>query len=77
MKCRASVPYVTYWEHAADQPTLLFIAKRTNTGRFAKPGVNGHKSTRFLEDMLIGMALANNPLLENIKGTAMIKELVC
>lgn len=58
------------------QPTLLFIAKRTNTGRFAKPGVNGHKSTRFLEDMLIGMALANNPLLENIKGTAMIKELV-
>ena len=58
------------------RPQLILISKLTPSGKFAKPGVNGHKASRFLEDLLIGMALANNPLLENIRGTKFIKELV-
>ncbi|MGA7178226.1 MAG: hypothetical protein WBX11_01375 [Thiobacillaceae bacterium] len=58
------------------KPYLLFLCKVTSTGRFAKPGVNGHKATKFLEDLLIGMAFANNPRLENIRGTKFTKELV-
>lgn len=58
------------------KPNLIFLSKMTSTGRFAKVGVNGHKSSRVLEDMLIGMALANNPMLENIRGTKFLKELV-
>lgn len=58
------------------KPYLVFLSKLTNTGRFAKPGVSGHKATRFLEDLLIGMALVNNPSLENIRGTKFMKELV-
>ena len=57
-------------------PYLILLSKLTNTERFAKPGVNAHKATRFLEDLLIGMALANNPALENIRGTKFMKELV-
>lgn len=58
------------------KPRLLLISKITPKGKFVKPGVNGHKATRFLEDLLIGMALANNPMLENIRGTKFIKEIV-
>jgi hypothetical protein len=58
------------------KPYLVFLCKLTNTGRFAKRGINGHKASRFLEDLLIGMALANNPSLENIRGTKLMKELV-
>jgi len=57
-------------------PQLVLIGKLTPKGKFAKPGVNGHKASRFLEDLLIGMALSNNPLLENIRGTKFTKELV-
>lgn len=58
------------------KPYLVLISKLTNEGRFVKPGINGHKSTRFLEDLLIGMAFSQNPNLENIRGTKFIKELV-
>jgi hypothetical protein len=58
------------------KPSLILISKMTNTDRFARPGVNGHKASKFLEDLLIGMALASNPLLENIRGTKFLKELV-
>ncbi len=58
------------------KPYLVFLSKLTKKGRFAKPGINGHKATRFLEDLLIGMALINNSSLENIKGTKLMKELV-
>lgn len=57
-------------------PSLILIAKITPKERFAKPGVNGHKATRFLEDLLIGMALSKNPKLENIRGTKFKKKVV-
>jgi hypothetical protein len=56
-------------------PQLMLIAKMTNRGRFAKPTVNQHKATQFLEDMLIGMTVAANPKAVNIKGTKFLKEL--
>lgn len=56
-------------------PQLLFIAKMTKQGRFAKPTINKHKATRFLEDMLIGMTVAANPRAVNVKGTKFLKEL--
>lgn len=58
------------------RPYLIFLSKLTSTKRFAKPTVNGHRATRFLEDLLIGMALASNSRLENIRGTKFTKELV-
>ena len=58
------------------KPSLVLLSKVTSTGRFTKPGANGHQATKFLEDLLIGMALANNSNLENIRGTKFIKELV-
>ncbi|MBI3221502.1 MAG: hypothetical protein HYZ46_00095 [Nitrosomonadales bacterium] len=58
------------------KPYLVFISKLTPNDHFAKPSVNGHKATKVLEDMLIGMALAKNDRLENIKGTKFMKELV-
>jgi hypothetical protein len=57
------------------KPSLILISKMTNTNRFARPTVNGHKATKFLEDILIGMALASNPSLENIRGTKFLKQL--
>ena len=58
------------------KPYLYFISKLTPTGNFAKPSINGHKATEFLEDILIGMALSKNDQLENTKGTKLLKELV-
>lgn len=58
------------------KPQLIFINKLTPSGKFSKPGVNGHRASRFLEDLLIGMALSKNPLLENVRGTKFTKELV-
>jgi hypothetical protein len=57
------------------KPQLVFISKLTNNGKFAKPSVNGHKASQFLENMMIGMALAANPDAVNIKGTKFPKEL--
>ena len=61
---------------AKGQPQLVLISKMTNSGRFAKPTTNAHKSSQFLEDMMIGMALAANPEIVNVKGTKFSKELV-
>lgn len=58
------------------KPNLILLSKLTNTDRFAKPGINGHQATKFLEDLLIGMAIASNPALENIRGTKFLKKLI-
>ena len=58
------------------KPKLILLAKMTPKGKFAKPGVNGHRATRFLEDLLIGMALSRNPKLENARGTKFMKQMV-
>lgn len=57
------------------RPQLILISKMTNRGRFAKPTVNGHRASQFLEDMIIGMTLAANAEAVNIKGTKFPKEL--
>jgi hypothetical protein len=59
----------------AGKPQLVLMSKMTNRGRFAKPSVNGHRASQFLEDMIIGMTLAANPEAVNIKGTKFPKEL--
>ena len=60
----------------AGKPYLIFISKVTKSRRFAKPTKIKHPATHFLEDLLIGMALANNPRLENIRGAKFFKEMV-
>ena len=58
------------------KPTLLLISMLTPVGRFAKPRANGHKAIKFLEDILIGMAITRNSDLENIRGTKFLKEMI-
>lgn len=57
-------------------PRLVFLAKRTPTGRLAKPSKNGHSDIRFLENILIGIGVAKNPDILNAKGTKFLREMV-
>lgn len=57
-------------------PVLTLIPKHTNTNRFARKGVNGHRDIRFLETLLISSCLQRNPELLNIKSTKLLKEMV-
>lgn len=54
------------------KPSLILIAKVTPGNRYARPAA-GHGDIPILEDMLIGLALARNPDLQNIKGTTVLK----
>ncbi|MDG7000778.1 MAG: hypothetical protein JRN15_16925 [Nitrososphaerota archaeon] len=56
-------------------PFLFFLAKRTNTGRFANPGRNGSRTSRFLETLLIGAALEKNAELMNVHKTNSLCEI--
>ena len=69
--------YTVAQELVQGRPTLLFIAKRTaKKNAFAKPSISGHKDVQFLENILIGAALARNPDLLNAKGTKFLKRMV-
>ncbi|WP_428485438.1 hypothetical protein [Rhodopila sp.] len=58
-------------------PHLFLIARLTpTTGKFSKSGVNGYKDIDYLESMLIGMALEKNGMLQNVKKTKFLRELV-
>lgn len=57
------------------RPHLILISKMTSQGNFAKPTVNRHMASHFLENMIIGMTLAANANAVNIKGTKFPKEL--
>jgi hypothetical protein len=55
--------------------SMIFLAKVTNLGRLSNPASNKYPAVRFLEDMLIGLAIQRNPKLLNIKGTKLLKNL--
>jgi hypothetical protein len=61
--------------HVSGEPQLHLVAKLTPTGRFAAPALNGHRDIRFLETLLIGMALNQNEDLQNIRGTKFLREM--
>lgn len=56
-------------------PVLYFLAQVTPKGKFRKPTVGKRPAIGALEEMLIGMAIARNGDLLNIKGTKMLREL--
>ena len=56
-------------------PILFLIAKRTGTGRFARPGKNGHRDIDYLETILIGAAIDKNPDLSNRRKTKYLREM--
>jgi hypothetical protein len=56
-------------------PVLYFLAKHTPRGRLAKPSVNGHRSIRILEELLIGTCILRNSQLINKKATKHFREL--
>jgi hypothetical protein len=56
-------------------PYLFLIAKMTPGRKFAKISDNGHNDIQALENLLIGLGLARNPEIKNIKGTKIYKEM--
>jgi hypothetical protein len=62
-------------QEVGGEPKLHLIAKLTPSGRFASPSAGGHKDIRFLEALLIGMALNQNEHLQNIRGTKFLREM--
>lgn len=55
-------------------PSIILIPKMTPSGRYARRG-QGHRDIHMLEDMLIGLAVARNPDLQNIKGTKLLRNM--
>jgi hypothetical protein len=58
------------------RPLLYLIAKVTPKDRFSKPSSNGSAGISTLENMIIGISLARNIDLLNLKGTKCMRELV-
>ena len=54
---------------------FIFIAKATPSDRFSKPSKNGHRDIRWLEQLLIGLAIVRNDGLRNIKDTKLLREM--
>ena len=57
-------------------PQLFFLAKRTPSGRFAKPSQNAQKDVEFLEKFMFGIALNRNGALRNSRNTKFLKNMV-
>lgn len=65
---------LTSYNRAA--PWLYFIAKLTPaTKSFARPSQNGHSDIVALEKILIGLAIARNSEVANIRGTKFMREM--
>jgi len=58
------------------KPLLFLIARKTNTGKFAKPPKNKVNEIEYLETILIGVALDKNKDLLNIQKTVRLKNLI-
>ena len=58
------------------KPLLFLIARKTNTGKFAKSPKNKIKEIDYLETILIGAALDKNKDLLNIQKTKRLKNLI-
>lgn len=57
-------------------PHLFLVPKLTPTGRFSRPKTINQDDISFLEETLIGMALARNPELLNTSKTKLVRELL-
>lgn len=57
-------------------PELYLLAKRTPTGRFARPSKNSHRDVEFLETFMFGIALNQNAKLRNAKNTSFLRNVV-
>jgi hypothetical protein len=62
-------------ETVSGTPSLIFLPKITDQGRWAKPTKGKYPAVRLLEDMLIGLAVSRNPRLMNIRGTKFLKDM--
>lgn len=58
-------------DRARSRPMLYLIVRMTPDGRFGKPGEN--EPVAFLENMLIGLAVARNPALRNKSSTKLLR----
>jgi hypothetical protein len=58
------------------KPLLFLISKVTGNGSFVKPSKNSNGPISALENMMIGMSIAKNKDLLNLKGTKMMRELI-
>jgi hypothetical protein len=56
-------------------PYVFLIPCITPTERYCKPTRNRNASIRFLETLLIGMAIRRNPRLKNAKDTSLLRTL--
>lgn len=56
-------------------PILFLIAKRTKKNKLSSPSKKRHPSSKFLESMLIGVALDKNSKLMNIQKTKFMREM--
>ena len=78
-ECFTSHKLVQYYNATAGRrgtPVLTFLAKQTPAGKFSRPSSNGHRDIKFLETMLIGLALRRNSDLANAKNTKFMREVV-
>ena len=57
------------------KPMLFLLAKKTPSGRFARPSISSHKDIEFLETFIFGIALNRNKKLRNAKNTKFLKNL--
>jgi len=56
-------------------PYIFLIPRMTPTDRLCKPTKSENASIRFLETLLIGMAIRRNPRLKNTKDTTFLRTL--
>ena len=57
------------------RPILYLLPKVTNSGKLCKPTRREYPAIRFLENLLIGIAIERNPKLANIKQTKLLREM--
>ena len=56
-------------------PLLFLLPRTTPKNSFCKPTRRVYRDIEFLETMLIGMALEQNPKLANVKKTKLLREM--
>lgn len=62
-------------DYARAAPWLYFVAKLTPGAQFCRPSMNGYKDVEALENILIGLAIARNPEVYNVRGTKFLREM--
>ena len=72
---KCNIYHTVYGDVAFGNPILILIARRTRSGDKFYMGKGKPKEFDFLEKMLIGLALGQNPNLANKKDTKILKGL--